>query len=68
MILLRGVDDDNFCSTAITQFEGMGASMLFKLCQGQRRSINADLKSWIMNESRREHRDDLFDVGQLTGD
>lgn len=68
MVLLCGVDDNDFCCPAITQLQGVRASMLLKLCQGQRCAINSDLEARIMDESRCKNCNDFIRVRHLAGD
>ncbi|MNN73599.1 hypothetical protein D3C81_1897310 [compost metagenome] len=67
MVLLRGVDDDDFCCAPITQLQSVRASMLLKLGQGQRCAIDSNLEARVMNEPCGQHRDDFIHIRHLAG-
>jgi hypothetical protein len=68
MILLCGVDDYDFGTTTIAQFQEVGSSVLLKLRQRQRHPVHADLKCRIMDKSGGKHCHDLFNIRPLSGD
>ncbi|KMM87384.1 hypothetical protein TU74_17895 [Pseudomonas lundensis] len=61
------IDDDDFCEPTLTQIQGVRSSMLLKLGQGQRRTIDPNLGSGVMDELCCKHRDDLLHIRHLAG-